>query len=702
MASISLARYACDYCKQKKLRCSKELPKCSACKPWPGPCDYSRDAPAPKPNRDNLAPVPLTMPSHQEAEGIHSRLDKLEKAIQNLTDTVTKALDGMGEVVSSHAGGKSKTNMLTIPKDDAAANLVFGDSHSFSILKDASASIRVSAPDSDPLHRQARDELQYLSNAITTTVVAKGVAETNFYIPPRAEGYQLIGKFLENASLGDNFFQAPSEDLLIQVIFKPETVTRKAWVVYVNYMLLAMLSGDKNTRAQNFRQNMKLALNDSSIFLEPHEAHLQALILLAIHGEDYSSPSSSWMLVGHACRQAQVLGLHLSTNVEYEIRQRRLSLFWLLFAIDRSCSLAFGRPCFLPSDVHSQVPLPDFSYLTRFEPRSDLAAAGKTKRQSSMFGAHMFLARIELASLTSNDYSRPNNEGTAEGRGLLRANLVEWHARTVKILQDTLDNERSLSSPNQLHEMLLGISTVKFEYLNTLMAFTNGDPSSSNLRLEAAREAISLLPSMVSNWTSLFNSMIWHLLYFPFIPYFIIYGHLMKDHASLSARTIQQDTGLLATAVSYYANMRGQMQLLAPLCARLENVANVFLRLVQHEVNGRGALEKAEICSQGAMQSLRAREPIGGRVDIPVMPVDEMRQELSDGISADLEHYLEWLPTDLLPTHPVISQEMRNSASDKGPVYERAPSDQGSRGTKRPFDVMFDWFAWDVYYADNK
>ncbi|KAG5655436.1 hypothetical protein KAF25_000685, partial [Fusarium avenaceum] len=678
------------------LRCSKELPKCSACKPWPGPCDYSRDAPAPKPNHDNLAPVPLTMPSHQEAEGIHSRLEKLEKAIQTLTDTVTKALDGMGEVVSSHAGGKSKTNPLTIPKDDAAANLVFGDSHSFSILKDASASIRVSAPDSGPLHCEARDELQYLSNAITTTVVAKGVAKTNFYIPHRAEGYHLIGKFLENASLGDNFFQAPSEDLLIQVIFKPETVTRKAWVVYVNYMLLAMLSGDKNTQAQNFRQNMKLALNDSSIFLEPHEAHLQALILLAIHGEDYSSPSSSWMLVGHACRQAQVLGLHLSTNVEYEIRQRRLSLFWLLFAIDRSCSLAFGRPCFLPWDVHSHVPLPDFSYLTRFEPRSDLAAAGKTKRQSSMFGAHMFLARMELASLTSNDYALPNNEGMAEARDLLRANLVEWHARTVKILQDTLDSERPSSSPNQLHEMSLGISTVKFDYLHILMAFTNGDPSSSNLRLEAAREAISLLPSMVSNWTSLFNSMIWHLLYLPFIPYFIIYGHLIKHHASLSATTIHQDTNLLATAVSYYANMRGQMQLLAPLCARLENVANVFLRLVQHELNSRGAFEKPGMFPRGEIQPLSTQqEPIGSRVDIPLMPVDEMRQEWSDGISADLEHYLEWLPTDLLPIHPVMSHEMRNSASDKGPAYGRAPSDQGSRGTKRPFDVMFDWFAWD-------
>jgi hypothetical protein len=124
-------------------------------------------------------------------------LDRVKKAIQTLTDTVTKALDGIGEVVSSHAGRKSKAQSLAIYNDDPAANLVVGDSHSFSFLKDASASIRVSAPDSDPdsdpLHREARDELQYLSNAITTTVIAKAVTETNFYIPPKAEGYHLIG-----------------------------------------------------------------------------------------------------------------------------------------------------------------------------------------------------------------------------------------------------------------------------------------------------------------------------------------------------------------------------------------------------------------------------------------------------------------------------------------------------------------------------
>jgi hypothetical protein len=205
-------------------------------------------------------------------------------------------------------------------------------------------------------------------------------------------------------------------------------------------MILAMLSDDKSTKAQNFRQNMKLALNDSSIFLEPHESHLQALILLAIHGEDYSSPSLSWMLVGHACRQAEALGLHVSTNMDYEARQQRLSLFWLLFAVDKSCSLAFGRSCFLPSETYSHVPLPDLGYLTRLEPRSDLAETGERKRKSSMFGAHMFLARMELARLTGDSYALSNSEEMAETKGLLRTKLVEWHARTNKVT--TVCNKR--------------------------------------------------------------------------------------------------------------------------------------------------------------------------------------------------------------------------------------------------------------------
>ena len=36
MQDKNLAEYACDFCHSKKLKCSREIPKCERCKPWPG------------------------------------------------------------------------------------------------------------------------------------------------------------------------------------------------------------------------------------------------------------------------------------------------------------------------------------------------------------------------------------------------------------------------------------------------------------------------------------------------------------------------------------------------------------------------------------------------------------------------------------------------------------------------------------------
>lgn len=283
-----------------------------------------------------------------------------------------------------------------------------------------------------------------------------------------------------------------------------------------------MLVDNEDAKAQKYRNNMKLALNDSRIFLEPHEVNLQALVMLAIHGEDYASPNLSWMLVGHACRQAEALGFPIASTADYVTTQRRLSLFWLLFAVDKSCVLAFGRPCFLSSTTYSHIPLPDLGYLTRFQPRSDSPHAHK-RSEISLFGGRMFLARIELAKMIGTIVDLRHIPEPEEG---LRERLGEWYTRTNKvtskvrlelqtlipqqILEDTLQNERAFSGPNELREMVLGISTIKFEYLHVLMVLLKSHPPSASLRLEAAREAISLLPSMVSNWTSVYNSMIWY------------------------------------------------------------------------------------------------------------------------------------------------------------------------------------------------
>ncbi|KAH7172889.1 hypothetical protein DER46DRAFT_634412 [Fusarium sp. MPI-SDFR-AT-0072] len=628
---LILTKFECDYCKQKKFRCSKEFPKCSACKPWPGPCNYSRDKPALKVRVNEQATRPsLGLADQRSIEGLDERLRKVEEAVQALTNAVTRAVDAMNHTSTNcHRGSENGR---------------------------------------EP--HEARDPPSNLS-------------------------------FMENASLGDAFFITPSEDLLIQTIFRPDSVSRKAWVVYINYMILTMLRDNENAKAQKFRNNMKLGLNDSRIFLEPHEVNLQALIMLAIHGEDYASPNLSWMLVGHACRQAEALGLHITSTEDYVTTQRRLSLFWLLFAVDKSCALAFGRPCFLRSVIYHHIPLPDLEYLTRFKPRGDSAHADE-RSEKSLFGGHMFLARIKLAKMIWNilDSHRPGH--ILETQQSLREHLGEWYTRTNKILNDTLDNERTLSSPNELREMALGISTIKFEYLHVLMLLLKPHSPSANLRLETAREAISLLPSMISNWTSIYNSMIWHLLYYPFIPYFIIFENLVHKHALLSKVTIEQDLELLSTTVSYYSSMTRQMQMLAPLCARLENIVTIFLRLAKLHTDCSDPLCSTQPLAPEPLQTFSSQSQKTS-ISTNGTSTGSLQMELGGEVDVDLEHYLQWLPPDVIPSQDTQSTDISNGDSNQSVSGAEGvePLQTEPRGTKRPFDVMFDWFAWDVYYGEQ-
>ncbi|KAL7952701.1 hypothetical protein V8C34DRAFT_103894 [Trichoderma compactum] len=46
--SVPLSRFACDFCREKKIRCSREQPKCATCRPWPGECVFSKEVPAPR------------------------------------------------------------------------------------------------------------------------------------------------------------------------------------------------------------------------------------------------------------------------------------------------------------------------------------------------------------------------------------------------------------------------------------------------------------------------------------------------------------------------------------------------------------------------------------------------------------------------------------------------------------------------------
>jgi hypothetical protein len=70
--------------------------------------------------------------------------------------------------------------------------------------------------------------------------------------------------------------------------------------------------------------------------------------------------------------------------------------------------------------------------------------------------------------------------------------------------------ERTSANASQIREMNLGIISIKFQYLHILILLLKEDGQSSNSLLPYAREAISLLPLLVSNWGSVYNGLVWY------------------------------------------------------------------------------------------------------------------------------------------------------------------------------------------------
>ncbi|KAJ5383252.1 Transcription factor, partial [Penicillium concentricum] len=620
---------------------------------------------------------------------IQRRLKQLEHTVQQLTDSVNRVLQTIApSLPRTNTGTPSGPYCAVVTENGGPESRLYGGpSLSFSFLKEASANIdAVHQSPGNATTQSAHSELQYLSGRLTTTDVEQQISgdSTTFYIPSKATGYRLISRFLEYGELGEPFFSFPPDDVIIQVVFEPHKVHERGWIAYFNYMMLSIVSNEngENGETKNFRRNVQLALNDSSIFLEPRYANVQALCFLAMHGEDYAAPNLSWMLLGHACRQAEALDLHSPAHQDVDSRQQRLCLFWMLFLIDKSCSLSFGRPAFLPTALYRDVPLPEQSFLLKFVPHERAGFGdGQGSACGSRFGAAIITRSIYWAKLGGSVADLLAMDGSVHRRQEIRSSLENWYLETDQSLTTILHVESASASASQIREMTLGISTMKFQYLHSLILLLKGDDSSSVLRLSSAREAISTLSLMVSNWSSVYNGVVWQLLYCPFTPFFVIFGNIIHNNGA-QASTIEQDLNLLSATVDYFAEMRSQMRLLATVCSRLQHTASVFLQLAQVHVSRCALAETIETPDKSFQPP-------------SVQPMDNHIQHSEDLMDLDfgelnVTNYLEWLPADMGSPLSIFDGNRPGVSSSRLGEKKSIPGN------------MFDWFSWDTYYSGTE
>lgn len=202
-----------------------------------------------------------------------------------------------------------------------------------------------------------------------------------------------------------------------------------------------------------------------------------------------------------------------------------------------------------------------------------------------------------------------------------------------------------------------------------------------------------------------------HLLYYPFIPFFVVFDDIVHNHTSQASTITNQDIDLLSTTVSYFASMRAQLRLLATVCTRLEQVASVFLQLAQNHAGQRPSpIDKAH-GPAGSSYPLYAPGQVLGNQTMENTTsgqdgADALEQaggSLAADVELDISTLLDWLPADTYASsrYGEVKEHIETAPSDPTNNFVVPPSQGGPRGRKRTFDATFDWFSWDAYYADT-
>ena len=169
-------------------------------------------------------------------------------------------------------------------------------------------------------------------------------------------------------------FAGPPAQIQQSIVFEPSTCSERGWILLFNALLSTNLSltEPQNTRLiRGLQWNAWMVLEESNLLMEPSELNIQALTLVACHCQDFITPSVCWTLISNACLLSRAMSLHLpspTAPLDSEANRQRNCLFWSLFIVDKSLSMAFGRPALLPNHLYKDVPLPDPNYLAKFNP----------------------------------------------------------------------------------------------------------------------------------------------------------------------------------------------------------------------------------------------------------------------------------------------------------------------------------------------
>ncbi|KAI9886642.1 MAG: glyceraldehyde-3-phosphate dehydrogenase 1 [Watsoniomyces obsoletus] len=613
----NLRNPACDVCREKKVRskvgsleravaglsfewsynlvrCGREKPVCENCKIWKTGCAYS----------DRLKRDNDQSRQTQRFEEVHDRLDRIENAMQRLASALER-------VVLQHSQTPSDGS-----KSMDSPEPVFAGGLSQVVDRTLSSSTRSSQTQGGTLLADKRGDLQYLgANSLPSiTFEAESIAQQklrlklptlsgrsrteasnvlrrlngvkssassffpedgelssgrpNWWFPERAEAMRICVAFFDHSNALYPVFRRASFLKRVNDMYDhPEKTPELEWLACFNNTLLFGLytsirppPGLSLALMKRLIDNNWLAFKDISLFLTPRLLNIQALLTAVVVAQETSRPGLCWALLCQACRLAQAIGLHRRSDPaqfrdpgEYEERKW---VFWNLYVLDKTLSMAFGRTVFLP-DFDIDVELPS---------------------DSEEINWQMVIAWTSLAKIQSRTYERLYSASS------LTVGPEQRHAVALglsKDLQNWVEGTSSFSYDDPIPSISAYLKLeLRFNFYNSLLMIHRvnhgGGKESEDICLDAARKAIVAIRTALSEHAELAESrlVLWLYLYYPFTPFFTLFTHIVR-HPQLP--TTREDLDL----IRYVRDHLDRMKDVHAGARRLTRVTGAFVRMAE-------------------------------------------------------------------------------------------------------------------------
>ncbi|KAL6236491.1 hypothetical protein BDW75DRAFT_229421 [Aspergillus navahoensis] len=324
--------HACNSCRRRKLRCSREIPACQHCRKSASECYYETKRAKPGMKAGAL-------------DNIHRRLDALERSLER----------HQARLRSSEGAGPPQQTTPTI----------------HTALSTLAASIQKleqngSLGPGPSLKKRRRDENEAHSIARSTEIppipddkILSHVLEAYFiYIHPWTpvihEGR--LRRRLLNDCERENLYLVIQSMILVARRYIEDTETAS--------YLASLMKNSENMRDWLVSQAMK----------QPSVEHLQALVIIASNDIGSGEAFQAWPLVGSLSRMVEYLQLTVEHDeafqhpfcqpykvlpppTDWTEAEERRRIFWAIFALDRFCSVSMGWNTSLTADdVRRRLP----------------------------------------------------------------------------------------------------------------------------------------------------------------------------------------------------------------------------------------------------------------------------------------------------------------------------------------------------------